>query len=203
MLALDLGQVAPYQQILDYSCGAAVLKAVLQHWGEYVDELTLIHEIGVDPDHGSTAQQVADAARKRGYQAQAKMFRSIDELGTYTAQDIPVIVAMRSFRRPNQGHFVVATRVDPKHVEIMDPNVRGNRRTLTRSEMDRRWQFRDRTGVLVMPKRKRASFGQGAATGPTSQQKTAWAIAGVLVVLAAATTGVVLYRRRRQQIQAY
>jgi len=193
-----LADVEPYQQILDYSCGAAALKAVYQHWGERVDEPTLIREVGIDPKNGSTAQQVTDAARRRGYLAQAKMFRSIDELGTYTAQDIPVIVAVRSFRRPNQGHFVVATKIDPNYVEIMDPNVRGNRRTLTRSEMDRRWQFRNRIGVIVVPKRKRPQLGQSTSSRLTSQQTAALAVAGAIVVIAATTAGIAIYRRRMQ-----
>ena len=192
-----LADVEPYQQLAPYSCGAAALKAVYQHWGEHIDEPTLIREVGIDPMNGSTAQQVTDAARMRGYLAQTRTFRSIDELGTYTAQDIPVIVAIRSFRRPDQGHFVVATKVDPNYVEIMDPNVRGNRRTLTRSEMDRRWQFRSRIGVIVMPKRKRPQLGQDTpSTRLTSQQRTALAVAGIVVAIAATTAGIAIYRRR-------
>jgi ABC-type bacteriocin/lantibiotic exporter with double-glycine peptidase domain len=155
-----LGAVEPYQQIEPYSCGAAALKAVLQHWGERVPEKTLIREVGIDPKTGSTAPQVAGAARRRGYLARAHYFRSVDELATYTSRDVPVILAIRSFTRPNQGHFVVATRVGKDLVEIMDPNVQGNRRLLSRRELDRRWQFRDRVGVIVVPKRRRDPFGE-------------------------------------------
>lgn len=192
-----LGEVQPYQQIWDYSCGAAVLKAVMQHWGERVDEPTLIREVGVDPETGSTAQQVTDAARRRGYAAAPKRFRSIDELATYTERDIPVIIAIRSFRRPNQGHFVVATKVDRHHVKLMDPNVAGNRRTVPRADLDRRWQFRDRIGVIVVPKSKSSQLGASAPGGLTPQAKTALAVTGAIVALAATTAGVMIYRRRR------
>lgn len=195
----QLGEVLPTQQIAPYSCGAAALKAVMLHWGEDVDEPTLIREVGVDPKQGSTAAQVTRAAQRRGYLAQTRRFDSIDELGTYTNRDIPVIVAIRSFTRPNQGHFVVATKVRPTVVEVMDPNVAGNRRTIPRSEMDRRWQFRDRVGVILVPKsRKRSQFGADVAhPALTSGQKIAIAVTGAVVVAAVATAGVIAFRRRR------
>lgn len=192
------GEVEPYQQIWNYSCGAAALKAVMKHWGEDVDEPTLIREVGVDPKRGSTAAQVTNAAQQHGYLARTIRFDTIDELGAYTNRDMPVILAIRSFTRPNQGHFVVATKVTPKVVEIMDPNVAGNQRTLPRSELDRRWQFRDRVGVVVTP-RKRNQFGVDAAPRFTRAQTAALAVVSAVVLTAAATVGVVIYRRRRKQ----
>lgn len=193
LAATYLGDVEPYQQVEKYSCGAATLKAVMQHWQDRVGERTLIKEIGIDPENGSTALQVAAAARRRGYNAAVKMFGSIAELGTVTAQDTPVILAIRSFTRPNQGHFVVATKVQPGAVEIMDPNVKGNRRTLTHPELDARWKFRDRVGVVVMPKHKQMQFGAVSWTPRT----TAFAVAGAALAIAGAVTGVVLWRRKR------
>lgn len=194
LAAASLGQVAPYQQIEKYSCGAATLKAVLGHWGERASERTLIKEIGIDPENGSTALQVAGAARKRGYNATVKMFSSIAELGRVTAQDTPVILAIRSFTRPNQGHFVVATEVKPTTVEIMDPNVKGNHRTLSHRELDARWKFRDRVGVVVTPKNKHAQLG----TFSWTPRATAYALAGAVLAVAGVVTGVVLYRRRKR-----
>lgn len=199
--ALTLGDVEPYQQTEKYSCGAATLKAVMKHWGENANEKTLIKEIGIDPKQGSTALQVAAAARKRGYLAQVRQFRGLQELGTYTNQDMPVIVAMRSFTRPNQGHFLVATKVTPSTVELMDPNVKGNRRSLTHREMLSRWAFRDRVGVVVTPKRKRAGLGVSNVSSTEmspSRRTIGFAIAGAVAVaaIAAATAGVMIYRRR-------
>ena len=197
----DFGQVEPYQQIQNYSCGAAALKAVMQHWGENVDEPTLIREIGVDPKHGSTAQQVTNAARARGYLAQTRRFDSIDELGKYTSKDVPVIVAIRSFTRPNQGHFVVATKVKPATIDIMDPNVRGNQRTLSRGEMDARWEFRDRIGVIVVPKRKRTQLAADASTTaasfpPLSTGRKVAVAAAIVASIAATAVAIVVWRRQ-------
>jgi ABC-type bacteriocin/lantibiotic exporter with double-glycine peptidase domain len=187
-----LGDVEPYQQTEKYSCGAATLKAVLQHWNERVPEKKLIKEIGIDPKTGSTALQVASAARKRGYRAVTQQFNSIAELGKVTAQDIPVIIAIRSFTRPNQGHFVVATKVTPTMVEMMDPNVKGNRRSVSHRELDSRWRFRDRVGVIVTPVNRNAQLG----TTSTANHKIAYAVAGAVALVAAVTTGVVLWRRK-------
>jgi hypothetical protein len=113
-----------------------------------------------------------------------------------------VIVAIQSFKRPEQGHFVVATKVTPCCVSIMDPNVRGNRRTITRAEMMRRWNFRERTGVIVTPKRKQlgADTATATATATTrSRQLAAVAIVSALVAIAATTASVVIYRRRQLQ----
>jgi ABC-type bacteriocin/lantibiotic exporter with double-glycine peptidase domain len=196
MLTTSLGQVVPYQQIETYSCGAAALKAVTGHWGDNYDEKMLIDLIGVDPMSGSTADQVATAAQRLGYNATVHQFDSIDELRQYTDRDMPVIAAIRSFTRPGQGHFVVAAEVDDNTVDIMDPNVDGNWRTLARSEMASRWRFRDNVGVIVTPRDRKRSRSSLGGTGTHS-----WivaAIVGGLVAATAATVAVVRYRRRRQ-----
>ena len=186
-----LGDVEPYQQRRPYTCGAAALKAVSKHWGRDFDELALADLIGVDPTRGSTTDQVATAARRLGYTAWPHEFASTDELRRYTARDVPVIIAVRSFTRPNQGHFVVATEIDEDTVEIMDPNVPGNRRTLSRVELDRRWQFRDRAGVIVMPQ-GRPRGGLGTAREP--RPWVPFALAGL--VAAMGTAVVIMYQRR-------
>jgi ABC-type bacteriocin/lantibiotic exporter with double-glycine peptidase domain len=201
-----LGEVEPYQQIEKYSCGAATLKAVLKHYGDDHDERALIKLVGVDPKSGSSAHQVADAARKLGFNAEPFSFDSIDELKKYTDHDVPVIVAIRSFTRPDQGHFVVATRVDNRSVYVMDPNVAGNRRTLARDEMDRRWRFRDRTGVIITnsrpPRGRRNTFGGRLASADGGERKSLWAAIAIGVGALAATTATVLFVRRRRAASA-
>lgn len=197
-----LGEIEPYQQIEQYSCGAATLKAVIKNYGDDYDERMLIDLVGVDPKSGSSASQVATAARKLGYDAQPFRFDSVDELATYTNNDIPVIIAIRSFNRPNQGHFVIAHEVDDKYVYIMDPNVRGNRRSVPRTELDNRWTFRDRTGVVIVPAGQlgravaRRTSWRGALGAGLDKTKAAWVAAG-LGVAAAVTTTILVVRRRR------
>jgi ABC-type bacteriocin/lantibiotic exporter with double-glycine peptidase domain len=85
-----------------------------------------------------------------------------------------VIIAVRSFNRPQQGHFVVAVHVDDDTVDIMDPNTPGNWRRLDHRELDRRWRFRDRYGVLVLPMRGTGRAQLGEAGG----EWMPWAVAG-------------------------
>lgn len=185
-----LGEVLPYQQARKYSCGSAALKAVLQHWGTHLPEAILFDLVGVDPTSGSSVDQVAGAARRLGYSAHAIGFDSIDELASYTNRDQPVIVAIRSFTTPSQGHFVVATKVDANNVYMMDPNVKGNRRTISRGEMTSRWKFRGNTGVVVTPKK--------AGLGAAGTSNTPWLafVVGGLVLAAGATAAVVYFKRR-------
>lgn len=190
-----LGDVEPYQQITNYSCGAATLKAVMKHYGEDVDEPRLMREVGVHPKTGSTAGQVATAARRRGYVAQERQFRSVEELSVFTEQDVPVIIAIRSFNNPHQGHFVVATKVKGDRVKIMDPNTRGNKRVLSAAELDKRWQFRDRVGVVIVPGR-RGQFG-GTSRHMSPEQIFGLVVAGVFAAASVVGAGVMIYRRRR------
>jgi len=192
-----LGQVEPYQQIEAYSCGAAALKAVLGHWDDHHDERMLIDLIGVDPERGSTVDQVARAARNLGYDARPHRFSGVRELRAITAQDTPVIIAVQSFNRPNQGHFVVAVDVKDDTVEIMDPNTPGNWRVLSHAELDRRWRFRDRYAVLVRPRAQRQVRRAAAGLGATAPRK--WAPLAAVLGGAVVATAVVLIARTRKQ----
>ena len=192
-----LSDVPLVQQTTNYSCGAATLKAVLSHYGEDVAEPKLMREVGVHPKTGSTAGQVATAARRRGYVAHERQFRSVDELAVFTDQDVPVIVAIQSFNNPNQGHFVVATKVKRGRVQIMDPNTRGNQRVLSTAEMDRRWQFRERVGVVIVPDPKRRGQFGGTSNRMSNEQTFAIVVAGLFAAASVVGAGVMIYRRRR------
>ena len=148
----QLGQVEATQQMTAYSCGSATLKAVLKHWGLDVDEPTLADLVGVDAKTGSTAHQVEDAAKKLDFQAMTITFDNVDELAPFLKSGVPVIMAIQSFNRPDQGHFVVGTEIDDSSVRIMDPNVRGNWRVLSKPETAQRWKFRDNVGIVIVPK---------------------------------------------------
>lgn len=148
-----LGEVDAHQQQTLYTCSAASLLAVLGHWGARIDEPTLARIIGARPEIGATPFQIAQAARRLGFNAEVRSLRSIQELRSYTDRGIPVILNVLSFYRPGQGHFVVATRVDDRHVTIMDPNAPSNWRVLTWTDLDHRWLGRNRGAVIVSPPR--------------------------------------------------
>jgi len=148
-----LGQVDPYQQTTPYSCGPAALLAVMRHLGDYrLSEPELMALVGAKPEVGSSVIQVVNAARFMGMRSAVRQFSSLDEAKKWTDAGVPVIAGVASFRLPGKRHFVVITAVDAINAFLMDPNTPGNRRILSRSEMDSRWKDAtgyDRLGVVV------------------------------------------------------
>lgn len=159
-------QVRPYQQKTQWTCSAACLKAVLEHWGVKLPELTIIEAIGAKKGRGAECDEIAAAARKLGFLAFEYSFDSLDQAKVLLDQDIPIICDIQSFNNPGKGHYVVMTGVwegdagSGSRVEIMDPNTPGNSRTISREEMDERWWDRamapphkmmPRWGIVVIP----------------------------------------------------
>lgn len=154
-----LAQVSPYQQKTQWTCSAACLKAVLEHWGTRLPELVVIEAIGTKKGRGAECDEIAAAARKLGFSAFEYSFDSIDQAKVLLDQDIPIICDVQSFNSPGKGHYVVMTSVDDM-VELMDPNTPGNQRTISREEMDERWwdhamapphDLMPKHGIIIVP----------------------------------------------------
>lgn len=160
---MKFAQVRPYQQKTQYSCSAACLKAVLEHWGaDRYAEHEIMHAIGVRDKGGAEVDQITEGAKRLGFEAYDKCFDSLEEARAITDQDIPIIADFQSFNNPGKGHYVVITKIDDNVVHLMDPNTDGNERAITRAECEQRWW--DRTmakphrlmpkwGVVVTPVR--------------------------------------------------
>lgn len=147
--------------------------------------------VGVEPDVGAYAHQIVDTARRLGYKAEERRFRSVDDLKRVTDTGTPVIANVLSFTRPPDGHFVVVTDVGSKKVRLMDPNVAGNQRTLSRKAFDARWKTRGRSGVVVSPKDR--TLGNVTA----ARRSLVPIVVGVVAV--AAVAGAVTWAVRRQR----
>lgn len=155
-----LAQVSPYQQKTQWTCSAACLKAVLEHWGSRLPELLVIDAIGTKKGRGAECDQIAEGARKLGFLAFEYSFNSLDQAKILLDQGIPIICDIQSFNHPGKGHYVVMTDVNDNMVELMDPNTPGNLRTISREEMDQRWWDRamepphdlmPKWGIVVIP----------------------------------------------------
>jgi len=137
---LKLAQVEPYQQKTQYSCSAACLKAVLEHWGaDRFAEHEIMYAIGVRDRGGAEVDEITRGAQKLGFDAYDKCFSSLDEAKAITDQGIPIIADFQSFNNPGKGHYVVITQIDDNVVHLMDPNTDGNQRVITRAECEQRW----------------------------------------------------------------
>jgi ABC-type bacteriocin/lantibiotic exporter with double-glycine peptidase domain len=192
-----LNDIPPTQQLENYSCSAATLKAVFRHWGKRVDEPTLTRIIGAKPEVGAAAPAIVQAARRYGFAADVRAFKSIDELHDYVGKrrrgvKLPVIANIFSFNRPGQGHFVVVDDINADRVKIMDPNSATNWRELSHQEMKKRWLGRGGIGVIVRPKGQAQPHGLGEVAPKVSvpPPRPSKSIAAVAIA-AAAWAGIV------------
>lgn len=153
-------QVHPYQQKTQWTCSAACLKAVMNHWGLSVPELTVIQAVGAKPNRGAECNQIAEAARKFGFAAFEYSFQTLEQAKSLLDQDIPIICDIQSFNNPGKGHYVVMTSMDDERVQLMDPNTRGNIRVISKAEMNARWwdhamapphDLMPKWGIVVVP----------------------------------------------------
>ncbi len=136
---VKIAEIKPYQQLEQWSCSAACLKAVLDHWGINISEQEAIEAIGTREGRGAECNQIAEGARKFGLLAFEYSFSSIDQAKILLDQDIPFAIDIQSFNHPGKGHYVVLVSADDSTVTLMDPNTPGNVRTISREEMDARW----------------------------------------------------------------
>ncbi len=153
-------QVYPYQQKTQWTCSAACLKAVMNHWGLGVPELEVIQAVGARPGRGAECDQIATAARQFGFAAFEYSFESLEQAKVLLDQDIPIICDIQSFNNPGKGHYVVMVSMDEQRVQLMDPNTPSNWRVISHAEMNARWWDRAmapphdmmwKWGIIVVP----------------------------------------------------
>jgi ABC-type bacteriocin/lantibiotic exporter with double-glycine peptidase domain len=135
---LKLARVKPYQQETQQSCSAACLHSVLLHHGMEVPEDLLRKAIAVGR-HGAELYQIVGAARALGMKARQVEFKQLGDAIELVQKDIPLICDVQSWTKPGSGHYVVLASVGSGRAEVMDPNVKGNWRSMPVKEFDDRW----------------------------------------------------------------
>ncbi len=157
---LKVAQVSAYQQSTQWSCSAACLKAVLEHFEILASEEECIDAIGTMENCGAEVDMIAAGARRFGLDAFDFCFDSLAQAKTLTDKDIPIICDIQSFNHPGKGHYVILHAIDDEGVHLMDPNTPGNERLLTPDHMDARWwdytmakphQLKEKWGVVILP----------------------------------------------------
>jgi ABC-type bacteriocin/lantibiotic exporter with double-glycine peptidase domain len=158
-----VAEVLPTQQHTGWSCSAACLKAVLRHHGFEVPEILLIWLIGTRKGRGAETTEIVNAARKLGFEATEGSFPSLDAAAEVLRKGFPIICDVQSFKFLGKGHYVVLTGIEGDQVHLMDPNVSGNQRTISRQEMEERWWDREmaephklmtRWGIIIRPRKR-------------------------------------------------
>jgi predicted double-glycine peptidase len=152
--------VRPYQQQTQWTCSAACLKAVMNHYDIPIEELEAVQAIGTREGRGAEVDEIAAGARKLGLEAFDYSFDSLEQAKMILDLDIPIICDVQSFNFPGKGHYVVLVGILGNEALLMDPNTPGNQRVLTLEQLEECWW--DRTmapphdvvpkwGVVVLP----------------------------------------------------
>jgi ABC-type bacteriocin/lantibiotic exporter with double-glycine peptidase domain len=135
---LKLAKVRPHQQETQRTCSAACLRAVLLHHGKDIPESVLSKAIGV-AHYGAELYQIVGTARALGFRAKQVEFESMEAAFKYLRKDLPLICDVQSWTKKGSGHYVVLVSESGGRVNIMDPNVEGNWRTMSGGDFDKRW----------------------------------------------------------------
>lgn len=171
------------RQITEYSCGASALQAVLDYWGNELDERRVMEIIGTSEDVGTYPENIVRGVRALGLAAEARENLTLDEVRQFGHPVIALAQVWRSQRssapRPeddwDNGHYIVVLGVDDDYVYFQDPYLRMGKGFVTREAFERHWHQimggeaagnprLEHLGILIRGERP----AQVAATGPAA-----------------------------------
>jgi predicted double-glycine peptidase len=148
------------RQAHPYSCGAAVLLAVLYYWQvEDCGEAALYEELSTTEEEGTAPESLVRGARARGLAAELRQGLSLDDLRAALARGETAIVDLQAWRedeevpwkeRWDDGHYVVLVAMDERNAYVMDPSTCASYAWLPLDELLDRWRdYETRTGKRV------------------------------------------------------
>lgn len=136
-------------QSTSYSCGAAVLMAVMEYWNVYDgNEANLFHPLQTTPANGTHPVSISNLARRYGLRSDIRKSMSLADLRTALADGATVIVDLQAWSgNPNtdwqnsweDGHYVVLVAMDSEYAYFMDPSAHGAYAYLGHAELLERW----------------------------------------------------------------
>jgi predicted double-glycine peptidase len=133
-----------------YSCGAAVLLAILYYWQLFDGpEEDLYEPLGTTPEDGTAPWKIADTARSFGLRADLRERQTIDDLRAGLARGETVVVDFQAWTEtPNapswpdtweDGHYAVVSAIDDHYVYLMDPSAGPGYTYIPIAEFLERW----------------------------------------------------------------
>ncbi|MFO1429893.1 MAG: C39 family peptidase [Candidatus Competibacteraceae bacterium] len=147
-----------FRQATNYSCGAAVLQAVLSYWGVYDGrEDQLYGPLGTTEVAGTDPAGIVRVARQYGLTATLREYLPLTALRRALAQGETVIINLQAWRDPNStlpwsrnwedGHYVVLVAMDSGQAYVMDPSTSAAYTYLPLNELVARWHdYNNRQG---------------------------------------------------------
>ena len=142
--------VPDVRQPSDYSSGATSLQAVLSYYGMDINADELINMTNTTPENATSPENLADAARKMGFNAEIKQNMTLKDLQGYLNQGTPIIVDVQAWKSNTtnvqnwtddivDGHYMVVIGIDDENVYLEDPAVLGSRGYISNQEFLERW----------------------------------------------------------------
>jgi uncharacterized protein len=137
------------RQPSNYSSGPTSLQAVLAYYGMDTGLDKLINMTNCTPNNGTLPQNIANAAKNLGFNAEVKQNMSLVDLQQYINQGTPVIVDAQAWKNnnttqnwaddQNDTHYMVVIGLDNENVYLEDPAVLGSRGYIPNQEFLDRW----------------------------------------------------------------
>lgn len=112
--------VKPYRRKIKFHCGPAALKAYMSFFDVDASEEELAQLAGATTEKGASAKGLIRAAKKKGFNAFAKEYSTINDLRYHVnVKRIPVMV---DWFWEDDGHYGVVIGVDQKTITFRDPS---------------------------------------------------------------------------------
>lgn len=139
------------RQQTGYSCGPAVLLALLRFFGAWNgSEQQLYPILQTSTAEGTLPEALADGASHFGLGAAVESGMTIERLRTVLASGRLVILEFQAWRSPEQlatrwrdlwteGHYAVLIAIDARFAYFMDPSTQGAYAFMPLVELEERW----------------------------------------------------------------
>lgn len=138
-----------------FSCGPAVLKAILYYYGIGPASIeTIENETHTSQEDGTSPNDLSLAAAKYGLKVEIKEKMTINQLKSAINSNRPVVCAIqaygdnKSYKDYKFGHYVIAIDYDDKNIYFQDPNLHDERGYLPVDEFLDRWHDKDKNGKV-------------------------------------------------------
>lgn len=141
------------RQKCEHTCGPAVLGAILNYWGDIIEEIDLAIELEADPVEGTSPIKINSSAISRGYNTVWHEHMTNQELKFYLENGRPVIIAIQAWASTprelagDSGHYVIAIDYDEDNAYFEDPALDNSRGYIPWEDMEARWYDIDKSGV--------------------------------------------------------
>ena len=152
------------RQSHDFSCGAAVVQAILGYYDiRDIKEDDIIKGLGTTSKKGTETDQIIKYLKKMGLKAAGKSNCDLKTVAKMIDQDHPVIISLQAWsddKNPDysknvDSHYVVAIGYNRDSVFLEDPSLMGHHGVLSIKEFNERWhdEFNQRYAIFVWGKK--------------------------------------------------